>query len=63
MVSLQSELKRVQTMADISADQTRTLLARRAKRDTELEQYRVTLAEIEKQSDDKLTIGWISNSF
>ena len=57
VVSLQAEVKRVQTAANISADQTRTLLARRDQRVKEIEQYRVTLGEMEKQTNDKLTIG------
>lgn len=57
IVALQTEIKRVQTSADISADQTRTLLARKDQKGMEIDQYRVTLAEIEKQTDDKLTIG------
>ena len=47
----------MQTAADISADQTRTLLARKDQKQKEIEQYKVTLGEMEKQTNDKLTIG------
>ena len=47
----------MQTAADISADQTRTLLARKDQKQKEIEQYKVTLGELEKQTNDKLTIG------
>ena len=57
MVALQAEVKRVQTAADISADQTRTLLARKDQKQKEIDQYKVTLGEMEKQTNDKLTIG------
>ena len=57
VVALQAEVKRAQTAADISADQTRTLLARKDQKEKEIEQHRQTLAEIQKQTDDKLTIG------
>ena len=57
MVALQAEVKRVQTAADISADQTRTLLARKDQKQKEIDQYKVTLSEMEKQTNDKLTIG------
>ena len=51
------EFKRVQTLADISADQTRSLLARKDQKDKEIEQYQMTLGQLDKQTDDKLTIG------
>ena len=56
-MALQAEVKRVQTAADISADQTRTLLARKGQKDKEIEQYKITVGEMEKQTNDKLTIG------
>ena len=58
-MALQAEVKRVQTAADISADQTRTLLARKDQKQKEIEQYRLTVGEMEKQTNDKLTIGWL----
>ena len=58
-MALQAEVKRVQTAAEISADQTRTLLARKDQKQKEIEQYRLTVGEMEKQTNDKLTIGWL----
>ncbi|XP_063679304.1 centrosomal protein of 290 kDa-like [Bolinopsis microptera] len=60
VVALQAEVKRVQTSADISADQTRTLLARKDQKQKEIEQYKLALGEMEKQTNDKLTIGLLT---